>query len=622
MVAFGLSRGENHLNTDDAGHLEWLVDSGQRLSLAQVASKPTSAWQSWDGKSYLRTPAGDALWLRLTLRNPSSEPMHGVLQDTEVYTARVEAWWARLGAPVETWPHRISGADFGAGQRQWWSWSAAFLVTIPPNGEQTLYLRETDSFCTISWWLWWPRMEAYFSAQILEAILKSLCLGAMAAVLIYNFVLWVRLRFPDMGIYVAYGASMWIFNFAESGGSAVWGDLIGASWRLPIEPISLAASALFVITFARLFLRTSTRLPRIDLILRGIFGIWIVILVGALTMPLTRWEFWLGISIFGVAIVHLLLMAVAIASWIRGDRTARFFVLAFGVLTVGGLTAAISWGSGGNTHVFVIILLIACTLEMLLLSFAVADRFGQTQQHLVRETEHRRMLQETYTDELAIEVAERTRDLALANADKDRMLTVIGHDLRGPLTGLMRSADQATGPLAHETTRIVRTLLFLIEDLVLWARMRAGTPAIAPHRARDIVLPATRLYDAMAERKEIRLVSEIPNDLRVLTDLVLAQTLVRNLLANAVKFARSEIILQAQLDEEGLCFSVANDGPSLSPEIASRLTEGSDEFGTGGLGLRLCREICQQLGIRLKAEAGTEAGMRFHFTLPIVKETQ
>ena len=110
------------------------------------------------------------------------------------------------------------------------------------------------------------------------------------------------------------------------------------------------------------------------------------------------------------------------------------------------------------------------------------------------ETEQRRLIEETYADELEIEVRERTRELEETNADKDRMLAVIGHDLRSPLTGLMHAANEASGEFAREAARTGRALLLMIEDLVLWARLRAGTRVLAPHPARAVLAPAVALH--------------------------------------------------------------------------------------------------------------------------------
>ena len=457
------------------------------------------------------------------------------------------------------------------------------------------------------------------SAQFREVLVKAFGLGILAALWFYNLILWARLRFPDMGYYVAYAAATSLFNFVECGGLAAFGGGVGEAWRMTLEAGLLAVSVWCAITFARLFLATAERMPRVDRGLRWLRAGWVIVLAGVLTMPWFAPRFWLATVIFGVAVTHSLLLAVAVAAWWRGFRAARFFVLAFGVLCLGGVPSATAWGGGGQMHVVVIVLLFASGLEMLLLSFAVADRFAQAQRQLAEETEQRRAIEEAYADELEMEVRERTRELEEANTDKDRMLAVIGHDLRSPLTGLMKSADQPSPNFARDTAHTGRALLLMIEDLVLWARMRAGTRDVAAHPARALLQPAVALHRALAEHGGTELVLDVPDRLRVETDLVLAQTLVRNLLANALKFARTRVVLRAQrVADRGVRFSVSNDGPSLPAEIIARLNAGQNEPMTaiGGLGLRLCREICAALGMRLAARVPAEGGAEFAFILP------
>ena len=168
-------------------------------------------------------------------------------------------------------------------------------------------------------------------------------------------------------------------------------------------------------------------------------------------------------------------------------------------------------------------------------------------------------------------------------------------------------------------------LLLLIEDLVLWARLRAGTRQVATHPARGLLAPAVALHRSLAERGGTELGVTVPDDLRIETDLVLAQTLVSNLLANALKFARTRVVLRAdRAPEGGVRFGVGNDGPPLPPAPAKRFAAGENEpmTATGGLGLRLCREICQALGMRLEAGAGADGGTEFSFNLPAPREAK
>ncbi|MDB6175650.1 MAG: ATP-binding protein [Chthoniobacteraceae bacterium] len=181
----------------------------------------------------------------------------------------------------------------------------------------------------------------------------------------------------------------------------------------------------------------------------------------------------------------------------------------------------------------------------------------------------------------------------------------------------MRSADAATGEFSRDVARTGRALLLMIEDLVLWARLRAGTRVAAVHAASALIAPAVALHHSLAEHGGLKLMLEIPEGMRVETDLVLAQTLVRNLLANALKFARTRVILRAEESDAGVRFTVGNDGPPLPLEVAARLAAGEDEpmTATGGMGLRLCREICLAQGLRLEARSGVDGGTEFGFIL-------
>lgn len=618
--------GRRSLPDQDGSRLEWLIDPGKGLSLEAIAARPAEDWRFWDGREYLRAAAHEALWLRVTLRNPGASPRRGVLQDAEYYQDRTEAWVAEepdltpgTGARgLSGWRPQISGESLSAGGRPWWTFTAAFLVEVPARSERIVYLRGMDYYGSFSRWQWWPRMEDYFSNQFRDVLVKGAWFGALVALLIYNVGLWLRLRFGDMACYLGYAVAMAAFNFAANGGLALVGGVVGPAWKNVIMLGAAETGILFLIAFARLFLETAVRTPRLDRGLGWLSGGWIAVLFGTLTIPWVGLEMWRAIIVAGLAVTHLLLLGAAVAAWRGGLRPARFFVAAFGALAAGGLPAAVIYWNDGDLPPMALGVLVGSTLEMLLFSLAMADRFATTQRRLAEETEQRHLLQESYADELALEVRERTRELEAANADKDRMLTVIGHDLRSPLTSLMKSAEQPAADFARETAHTGRALLLMIEDLVLWARMRAGTREIAAHPAPALLQPAVALHRTLADQGGTELVLDVPEALRVETDLVLAQTLVRNLLANALRFARSRVVLRAAPAESGVRFVVSNDGPCLPADVVARLAADLNEpmTATGGLGLRLCREICTGLGTRLEARIPPEGGAEFAFTLP------
>ena len=113
--------GARALPDGDHARLEWLTDPGARLDVAAVAARPAGDWKLWDGQNYLVSARGEALWLRFTVRNPSGRPLRGVLQDTEIYTDRVEIWSADRGSDPRTWPRWVSGESTPVTARPWWA---------------------------------------------------------------------------------------------------------------------------------------------------------------------------------------------------------------------------------------------------------------------------------------------------------------------------------------------------------------------------------------------------------------------------------------------------------------------------------------------------------------------
>ncbi|MCW1886042.1 ATP-binding protein [Luteolibacter flavescens] len=156
------------------------------------------------------------------------------------------------------------------------------------------------------------------------------------------------------------------------------------------------------------------------------------------------------------------------------------------------------------------------------------------------------------------------------------------------------------------------------DDIILRLEQAAGRDTAAIERSEDKVRIT---IDAEHGGVELRL--EVGSELLMETDLVLAQILVRNLLANALKSANCIVTIRTVAEGDRLRFIDGNDGPALAPAIAARLSSGQDESitATGGMGLKLCREICDALGTPLQARSPEDGGAEFDFTLKIAPST-
>lgn len=229
--------------------------------------------------------------------------------------------------------------------------------------------------------------------------------------------------------------------------------------------------------------------------------------------------------------------------------------------------------------------------------------------------------------------------LTKANATKDKLFSIISHDLRAPLGGLLNSLELLTrkwDTLPDGTKKEILTDLHgsvegaydLLENLLCWANAQRGKIDFQPENLplRQIVDNNLRVFSGAAREKSIRMETAIDPELQVFADVNMAMGVLRNLIANAVKFTpeggRIEVI--AEEEEAAVAVSVADTGVGIHPETLPRLFQLDEHFTTpgtrnekgSGLGLLLCREFVERNGGRIWARPRRDRGSVFTFTLP------
>jgi len=226
------------------------------------------------------------------------------------------------------------------------------------------------------------------------------------------------------------------------------------------------------------------------------------------------------------------------------------------------------------------------------------------------------------------------------NAEKDKFFSIVAHDLRGPmngflgLTGIM--ADDIENLSAEELREIATTMRSsavniyrLIENLLEWSKMQRGILSFEPQPLflKSALTKSIELMMDMAAKKGIELLIKIPDHSVVFADIHMLETIVRNLVSNAIKFSfQGDTIEIAAEKTEGNMISVQvkDSGIGIPPELADKLfmlTESTSRKGTEGepstgLGLVLCKEFVEKQGGKIRVESQEGAGSCFIFTLP------
>lgn len=235
---------------------------------------------------------------------------------------------------------------------------------------------------------------------------------------------------------------------------------------------------------------------------------------------------------------------------------------------------------------------------------------------------------------------QRNRELRALNALKDQFFGILAHDLKTPLVGF-RSITEAL-QTHHATLPAERVHYFLdqmhksahqlydlLQNLLQWALSQTGRLRYVP-QALDVVQEVQRTLDLLqptAAIKSITLEHELPPELVLWADPQLTQTVLRNLLDNAIKFTPSggRVWVAAEAAGDYWRLSVCDTGPGMDAEQQAALFKGAVHTGPKiagsgtGLGLVLCRELVERQGGTIGAESTLGEGSRLWFTLPISK---
>ena len=277
----------------------------------------------------------------------------------------------------------------------------------------------------------------------------------------------------------------------------------------------------------------------------------------------------------------------------------------------------------------------------------------QTEEVLARVKTHlslRHMQQQVHTQNVQLhqEIAERKRiekALREANISKDLFFSILAHDLRSPFTVLFGNAELAIHYLNKSSKEEMKECLTqiktsaesayaLLENLLTWSRLQRGMMESQPSTVPlfETVDHIVHLFISTAQQKQITLRNGVPPEISVYADANMIQTVIRNLLSNALKFTSpgGNIEISAQQNNQEVEILISDTGVGIFEDKIPNLfrvdirssTQGTDgERGTG-LGLPLCKDLIEKNGGSMKIESTPGKGTTARFTLPSSPLTQ
>uniref|UniRef100_UPI003216A4DF tetratricopeptide repeat-containing sensor histidine kinase n=1 Tax=uncultured Draconibacterium sp. TaxID=1573823 RepID=UPI003216A4DF len=239
---------------------------------------------------------------------------------------------------------------------------------------------------------------------------------------------------------------------------------------------------------------------------------------------------------------------------------------------------------------------------------------------------------------------ENEQKLHKLNASKDKLFSIIAHDLRSPFNAILgfsneltQSYDEYDNNQRKEMISVIsassESTLFLLENLLNWARSQSECIKTRKelHDLKSLINESIIPYIGSAELKNLNILNSIPESIKIKADKETCKVVISNLFSNAVKFSnrKDTIKIWHKLNKKAVSVCIADSGIGMCKKIVDGLFNfetntqrpgTSNEKGTG-LGLILCREFILLNDGEIWAESEEGKGSSFYFSLPLASNS-
>jgi PAS domain S-box-containing protein len=246
----------------------------------------------------------------------------------------------------------------------------------------------------------------------------------------------------------------------------------------------------------------------------------------------------------------------------------------------------------------------------------------------------------TEQKQAALEIKLKNEELQKVNSEKDKFFSVIAHDLLNPFQALLgfssaMGEDLLNLPLekiqkiAVNMRQSANTLFYLLENLLDWSQMQRGVMGFKPKTLKlaRTVSEVIDLVRNVADKKMIVISQIISEELTVFADRQMLESLMRNLIFNAVKFTPNggQVTISAfVLPDKQIEISVTDTGIGMDQILIGNLfkldeqakRKGTEGEPSTGLGLIICKDFIEKHGGKLVVESEEGKGSSFSFSLP------
>lgn len=379
------------------------------------------------------------------------------------------------------------------------------------------------------------------------------------------------------------------------------------------------------------------------------------------------------IGMLGVLVLIMMLVAGIVSYYIDKYDPAKYFIAANILLVIGAIAFIFrETGLMGDNFFTRYLVQYGVLIQAVVLSLGLGSRLNKMRLQLATETLERERLAlekekekkeliEQQKTELQQQVKEKTTDLQLKNTMleetvdqlkesenklsqlnqiKDKLFSVVSHDLRNPLATMQsflklitehheKMSDDEREILFSEAQQSLDNLNELLYNLLQWSKSQMSLLQFRPDKLniKLVVDGAVRLVQLHAHMKQVLIKTTVQEGLAAYADKDMIEFIVRNLLSNAIKFSQrsSEIEVKALTNDGHITVEIIDFGVGLNETKIKKLMEkhttisrrGTEKEKGTGLGLLISKDFIEKNGGHLQIKCEPGKGSVFSFTMPL-----
>jgi len=496
-------------------------------------------------------------------------------------------------------------------------------------------------------------LENYYRNMHSQNLWQGIYFGLIAFLLIYNIFLFISIKdtsYLYFAIFIGF-TGLLFSHYSNVGNQLIWNTLPPSMlW----EPILAAAASSSMILFSSRFLNSSSKTPKLHLWLLALMIINIpFVIIGIFGFH----QLSIKLILYNSAMSLLFLMFLTIMSWRSGYQPAKFYLMAWSFHVVGILISLLMVTSLISIEMNIAgILQTSSTLSIFFMSFALSKKINlyierrkvaqelvlktamqnekliSIQNQLLEEKVHQRTID---LEQSISTLSKQRKDLQDANVFKDKVFSIISHDLKSPISSLagllqimkMKTLNEEERSKAISSLEIaLKGTKNLLDNVLAWAsKSTEKTEETEEIELQALIDEIFQIFHFQAEKKGIQLKNLIEHEFYILSNRDMLLLVIRNLVSNALKFTKKEGTVAVGMRQDFLNIEifVKDNGVGMSSDFAANLfksnrhnsTRGTENEKGTGLGLILCKEFAEKYNGTIHAVSELKKGSTFTLTL-------